>query len=90
MKIEILGTGCHRCIILEKLLFEVLGELGRSDVSVEWVSDESTIRMFMPLDAIPGLVIDGRVVLTGDVPSKEVLTAWLESPRSEPTMSHSG
>lgn len=73
MKIEVLGSGCYRCIMLENMLHEVLAELDRSEVTLERVSDERTIRRFMPFEAIPGLVIDGHLVLSGEVPSKEAL-----------------
>jgi len=77
MKIEVLGTGCYKCIRLESLLGEVLAELGKSDMPFERVSDEPSIRKIMPLDGIPGLVIDGHLVHSGTVPSKDELKGWL-------------
>lgn len=85
MKIEVLATGCYKCIALEGLLDEVLAELGRSDVTVERVSDERIIRKSMPVDSIPGLVIDDRLVHTGEVPSKKVLRQWLARRESQTT-----
>ncbi len=77
MKIEILGTGCYKCIRLESLINEVLSELGRADVEVIRISDEKTIRRHMPLDEIPGLIIDGHLVSTGQAPDRATLTGWL-------------
>jgi len=77
MKITVLGTGCYKCIDLERLLSEVLEETGKSDVAVERVSDERAIRKFMPLEAIPGLVIDGCLMHSGVVPSKDQLRRWM-------------
>lgn len=77
MKITVLGTGCYKCIDLERLLSEVLEETGKSDVTLERVSDEKAIRKFMALEAIPGLVIDGRLIHSGVVPSKDQLRQWL-------------
>jgi len=88
MKIEVLGTGCYRCIALESELAQVLAELGMSKVRVERVSDESTIRRIMPLDAIPGLVIDGHLVHSGEVPSRDELRQWLKGQGSDTRRRH--
>ncbi len=77
MKIEILGTGCYNCVELEMLIADVLRELGKSDVEVTRVDDETRIRHYMPLDEIPGLLIDGMLVSTREVPSREKLLEWL-------------
>ncbi|MCL5611657.1 MAG: thioredoxin family protein [Chloroflexi bacterium] len=76
-KIEVLGTGCYKCIQLETLLHEILGELGHTEIEVERITDEHYIRKFMPVEEIPGLVIDGRLVCNNTVPSKEELRSWL-------------
>ena len=81
MKVEILGTGCHNCLILEDLVNEVLRELGRTDVEVMRNSDEHSIRRHMPLDEIPGLLIDGVVASTREVPSRDILKEWLSEPK---------
>ena len=77
MKIEVLGTGCYKCLTLELLLEEVLADLGTLDVAQSRLSDEASIRKIMPLQAIPGLVIDGHLVHSGTVPSKDELREWL-------------
>ena len=77
MKIEILGTGCHNCILLESLVDEVLTELGKIDTQVTRVSDEIAIRHLMPIDDIPGLVIDGVLASTRAVPDRQTLKEWL-------------
>lgn len=77
MKVEILGTGCRNCLVLEDLVNEVLQSLGRRDVTVKRVDDEHIIRKHMPLDAIPGLLIDGVLASTRDVPARETLKEWL-------------
>jgi hypothetical protein len=79
MKIEILGTGCYNCVRLETLLGEVLAELGKSGVEVERISDEQTIRKYMPLDELPGLVIGGVLASVRDVPDRETLKGWLQN-----------
>lgn len=83
MKIEILGTGCYNCVELEMLIADVLPQLGRTDVEVVRVDDEKRIRHYMPLDEIPGLVIDGVLASTRELPAREKLVEWL-SGVSEP------
>lgn len=77
MKIEILGTGCYNCVELEMLIADILRELGKSGVEVVRVDDETRIRHYMPLDEIPGLVIDGVLASTREVPPREKLLEWL-------------
>jgi len=77
MKIEILGTGCYNCVKLETLVDDVLKELGKTDVKVVRVSDERQIRHYMPLDEIPGLLIDGVLAITRELPSRKTLIEWL-------------
>jgi thioredoxin-like negative regulator of GroEL len=79
MKIQILGTGCHNCLDLEMRLAEAVAKSGRTDVVVERVDDERSIRQHIPLDAIPGLLIDGRLVSERQVPDIETLLDWLTS-----------
>jgi len=76
MKIEILGTGCYNCGKLEILVNEVLQELGKTDVEVIRMDDEKRIRHYMPLDQIPGMLIDGVLVSVRDLPSRETLVEW--------------
>ena len=77
MKIEVLGTGCYNCIQLESLLSDAVSELGLRGTEVVRVSEEKAIRRRMPLEALPGLVIDGVLVSTGRLPEREPLLSWL-------------
>lgn len=77
MRIEILGTGCYNCIKLETLIAEVLSDLGRKEDEIIRVDDEKTIKKQIPLDLIPGLVINGRLVSSKTLPDKETLRKWL-------------
>jgi hypothetical protein len=79
MKIQVLGTGCHNCLELERRLAEAISKLGRVDVEVERIDDERIIRHYLPLDAIPGLLIDGRLVSERQVPDMETLLSWLKT-----------
>jgi hypothetical protein len=79
MKIQILGTGCHNCLELEMRLAEAVNRSGRIDVKVERIDDEKIIRHHIPLDAIPGLLINGRLVSQREVPTIETLLDWLKT-----------
>ena len=79
MKIQILGTGCHNCLELEMQLADAIDKSGRTDVQLERIDDERIIRHHIPLDAIPGVLIDGRLVSQRDIPGMEVLLEWLKA-----------
>lgn len=79
MKIEILGTGCYNCVKLETLVDEVLMELGMYNVEVVHVAEENYIRKYMPLDEIPGLIINGTLASMHDLPDAETLKEWLQN-----------
>ena len=79
MKIQILGTGCHNCLELERRLAKAIARSGRIDVQVEREDDERIIRHHIPLEAIPGLLIDGQLVSQREVPTVETLLGWLNA-----------
>ncbi len=76
--IKVLGTGCHNCLELERRLAEALTKLGRTDVQVVRVDDERTILRHLPLEAIPGLLINDKLVSQRTVPDAETLLEWLK------------
>lgn len=75
MKIEILGTGCAKCIKLEELVNEVVKESG---VSAE-ISKVKDIKQIMAYGVMttPGLVIDGQVKIAGKMPTPDQIKSWL-------------
>jgi len=68
MEIKVLGTGCAKCQSLEKTVKEVIAAL-KLDVKLEEVKDMKQIMQY-PILMTPGLVINGKVVMSGKVPSK--------------------
>ena len=75
MDIRILGIGCARCNDLEKHVKDALAEMGIA-ANVEHVTDLKEIAA-MGVMMTPALVIDGKVVTQGKVPSKEELKKLL-------------
>jgi small redox-active disulfide protein 2 len=75
MNIKILGTGCSRCKTLEKIIRDAVAEMG-FPAEIEKVEDIVKIMNYGVMST-PALVIDGKIVLSGRVPSlteiKEVL-----------------
>lgn len=66
MKIEIFGTGCPKCNMLEANVKKALGELGAAAEVVKVTSiDEMVERGLM---STPALAIDGEIVTAGRVP----------------------
>lgn len=79
MKIKVLGTGCARCKSLEKITRKAVEELSL-DATVEKVEDIQKIMEYAVLRT-PALVIDEKVVISGQVPKfaemKDLLTKSL-------------
>ncbi len=65
--IKILGTGCPKCMALEKVAREVVEELAL-DAEITKVDDIVDILKYNILRT-PGLVVNEKVVLSGRVPS---------------------
>ena len=76
MEIKVLGTGCAKCKTLEKVTRQAVEELNLN-AAVEKIEDIQKI-MEYGIMRTPGLVINGKVVLSGQVPKtselKEILT----------------
>ena len=74
MEIKVLGIGCAKCDSTEKLIANVAKELGR-DVLIEKVSDPMKIIEYDVMST-PGVVINGKVVSSGKVPSRKEVEIW--------------
>jgi len=81
MKIEVLGSGCPRCHTLEKHAKEAVKQLG-IEAEVEHVTNlQHSIKRMQEVRAMstPALVVDGKPVLQGKVPSVPELVQTLTS-----------
>lgn len=67
MEIKVLGPGCPKCKSLEKLVQETVQEM-QLDATITKVEDIMEITQYNSI-ATPALVINGKVVLKGVLPS---------------------
>ncbi len=76
LNIKILGSGCANCKRLEALTRKVAANLGM-EAEFEKVTDMTEI-MKWPILSTPGLVVNGKVVSSGRIPSETEIAAWLK------------
>ena len=77
MMIEVLGTGCAKCNKLEAMAKAAADKLG-VPYELTHVKDINAI-VQRGVMTTPALAIDGRIVVSGRVPSEAELTSWLEA-----------
>lgn len=75
-KIEVLGTGCKKCVNTAEEFQEVADELG-IEVDVEKVTDPSAIMSYKVMST-PGVAIDGTLVHSGSVPDRDKIETMLK------------
>jgi len=75
VKVQIIGIGCARCNELEKRVRDTLAEMNVA-AEVEHVKD---LKLFASMGILmtPGLVVDGKVVTQGRIPSRDELKKLL-------------
>ncbi|HOO43825.1 MAG TPA: thioredoxin family protein [Bacillota bacterium] len=76
MEIKVLGSGCPNCKRLEKNVREAAIALG-IDANITKVTDYSEIVSYGVMRT-PALVVDGEVLISGQVPSPERLQEYLK------------
>jgi len=71
MEIIILGPGCSKCKTLEKLTRDTVQEIG---INASVSKEEDIVKiMNYGIMHTPGLVINGKVILSGRIPSSKEL-----------------
>lgn len=75
MDITVLGPGCARCENTKRLIVKVAAEMGVT-VELNVVKDPMRISEY-DIISTPGVVIDGEVMSSGKVPSKNEVRAWI-------------
>ena len=75
LNIKVLGSGCTNCINLEKMCYDIVAE-NNIDATIEKVSDYKDI-MSYGIMSTPGLIVNGKILSSGKLPTKATLTHWL-------------
>jgi small redox-active disulfide protein 2 len=75
MDIQVLGTGCANCTATTALIEQVAKAKG-GDVTLAKVEELRDI-MGYGVMSTPGVVIDGKVVHAGGVPTRDKIEHWL-------------
>ncbi len=77
MKIEILGTGCPKCKMTEKIVRKAVDELGvqAEIIKIEDLQEIINRGIIMP----PAVVIDGETKIVGHVPSADEVKKLLQN-----------
>lgn len=75
IKLQVLGTGCAKCVKLTEAVEAAAKELALDYELVKVTDPAEFLRMGVMLT--PALVVDGKVVASGKVPTAEQLEAIL-------------
>lgn len=75
MEIKVLGPGCSKCKATADLITRVAGEAGKT-VAIEKIEDMRQIVSFGVMTT-PAVVVGGKVVHKGSVPSRDLVLSWL-------------
>jgi small redox-active disulfide protein 2 len=75
--IKVLGPGCANCKTTAQLITAVAEEQGIA-IELEKIEELREIMSFGIL-ATPGVVVDGKVVHSGGIPSREKVAQWLQA-----------
>jgi small redox-active disulfide protein 2 len=82
LEIKVFGSGCASCMKLETLVREVVAE-HNLQADIVKVTDR---RMFVDYGVMftPGLWVNGRLLSSGKIPTKNTLEHWLKAAAGEP------
>ncbi len=72
---KVLGSGCKNCVNTAKLIEEKAKALG-VEVQIEKVTDMAAILGYGVMST-PGVVMDGKVIHAGGVPTPDKVAGWL-------------
>ena len=74
-QIKILGSGCRNCEITANVITQAAKDAG-VEIELEKVTDIAEIMAFGVMST-PGVVVDGKVVHAGGLPSPDQVRAWV-------------
>ena len=75
LNIKVLGTGCANCKTTVKLIEEAARAKGVA-IELDKVEEIKDIMSYGVMST-PGVVVDGKVVHSGGVPSRDKIEHWL-------------
>ena len=78
MRIQVAGPGCPRCQMTEKNVFNACAELNLS-AEISHVTDRKQIQD-LGVWTTPAVIVDGKIVVSGKIPSVEELKKILSEP----------
>ena len=76
LKVLVLGSGCATCKKLEQLCMNVAAE-NEFPMDLEKITDFTKFADY-GIMFTPGLIINGKVMSSGKLPSKATLTRWMQ------------
>lgn len=76
LDIKVLGPGCANCIKLENLVKEVVAEKNLP-AKVEKITDKEKFLDY-GIMITPGLIVNGKVLAMGKIPTKSTLEHWFK------------
>ena len=75
--IKVLGTGCANCKTTVKLIEDV-AKANNVEISLKKIEDIQQIMTFNVMST-PAVVVDGKVVHAGGIPSREKIESWFNA-----------
>lgn len=75
VNIKVLGPGCPNCQKVEAAAKTAAAMLG-AEAQITKITDQAEIRSYNVL-VTPGLVINGKLVSAGRIPSEGEVTTWV-------------
>ena len=73
--IKVLGPGCRNCELVEQIVRNVCAELNIS-ANIEKITDRNKFLDYGVM-LTPGLVINGKLMSSGKIPTKSTVEHWL-------------
>jgi len=82
VNIAILGPGCMNCKKVEQIAKEAVAELALEEATFQHVTNWDEIMKY-PILRTPGLVLNGKVVCSGRIPTKAEVVSWITTALEE-------
>ena len=76
LEIKVLGPGCANCERLEKMVYNACAELDL-EADIQKITDINEFAKY-GIWLTPGLVVNGKVLLQGKLPTTHTLEYWLQ------------